>query len=79
MRFTTPKLLPTLVCLAVVGLVAAILPYPGLDSPITPLDAEADPAQLDSKNSGSSQSPKLIYPQQEAAVQTQDSSPLALP
>jgi hypothetical protein len=56
MRFTKPKLLPTLVCLAVVGLVAAVLPYPGLDSSITPLeDEQVDGEQLDTRNPGSGQ------------------------
>jgi hypothetical protein len=40
MKFTQPKLLPTLVCIAVIGLLAAILPYPGLESPIVPSQNE---------------------------------------
>lgn len=32
MKATQPKLLPTLICLAVVGLLAAVLPYPGLEN-----------------------------------------------
>lgn len=32
MKFTKPKLIPTLLCLATVGLFAAFLPIPGLQS-----------------------------------------------
>lgn len=35
MKFTKPKLIPVLLCFVVVGLCAAVLPYPGLDSALS--------------------------------------------
>lgn len=32
MKFTKPKLIPTLICLAVIGLLAAVVPYPGFNT-----------------------------------------------
>jgi len=39
MEVTKPKVLPTLICLAVIGLFAATLPYPGLSSNLSSLEA----------------------------------------
>lgn len=39
MHSVKPKLVPTLVCLAVVGLVSALLPYPGFENQITVIDS----------------------------------------
>jgi hypothetical protein len=32
MKPTQPKLIPTLICLAIVGLFAALIPYPGFET-----------------------------------------------
>lgn len=32
MKSTQPKLIPTVICLAIVGLFAALIPYPGFDT-----------------------------------------------
>jgi len=37
MKSTYPKLIPTLICITVTGLLAATLPYPGFQSPIETL------------------------------------------
>ncbi|HIK17705.1 MAG TPA: hypothetical protein IGS53_20790 [Leptolyngbyaceae cyanobacterium M33_DOE_097] len=37
MKFTYPKLIPTLICVTVTGLLAATLPYPAFQSPIETL------------------------------------------
>jgi hypothetical protein len=37
MRFTQPKLIPSIFCFAVVGLTAAFLPHPKFQSPVEPL------------------------------------------
>jgi len=41
MKFAKPKLIPTLICLAIVGLFAAIVPYPGFVSRVTVVSTTA--------------------------------------
>jgi hypothetical protein len=45
MELVKPKLLPTLLCLAVVALVAATLPYPTLVNDLTVLGVDGSPQQ----------------------------------
>lgn len=41
MKFTKPKLIPTLICLAVVGLLAAVVPYPGFSNHLDVIQTDA--------------------------------------
>ncbi len=38
MKSVRPKLMPTLVCFTLVGLLAAFLPYPGFENQVTVVD-----------------------------------------